>query len=506
LLYTFDSASYFSIIKDNGLMLLLKSFSQSPPEWLSVSEVAFRYLIIFQLAVYFFDNSAARRACIQGLVYALPCLFLILIFQILGVGFPNQNAYWNFLGRLPASLSDPNSFGLSSFLVALIFFNEEDKKPFQTVVILILLLLACVYSGSRTLWLGVVLMAGIIALRSFKGSLYLLVIASAILVIPLLYYLGVSNHLQAGFCTGLPSGLERLCKAMLVEDLSTTFHSRIIFNWIAAHVFLENPFVGIGPGRFRALLPYYAASYYPQLGIWTDNPNNFYLGILVETGLIGAVLLTVTIFNFKLKDAAKRSIFKSSALWTYGLLLLTGPHVEFVEVSLLTAILFAQTLTLRETNQFLIHRNYTYIIGVVILFIAVNFRNGNTLHGLYPPEQTPQKDYVVWTARKALFKLRCRENASARLSIRSLVNTPVNKALKIFVSTPLEKRTIAVSDKLLHQLKLSCIPAGGAVKLSKLPVEIKLKQVWLPAVSGTSSDYRRLGVQLVIGSLSEITP
>jgi hypothetical protein len=80
-------------------------------------------------------------------------------------------------------------------------------------------------------------------------------------------------------------------------------------------MFLDNLVAGTGYLRYRLVLPDYLLNNKINLNGWSDNSNSYYLGILAETGLIGAFGWLISIFNlkvnFQLEYIQKNHYYKS---------------------------------------------------------------------------------------------------------------------------------------------------------------------------------------------------
>src|SRR5690606_1396463 len=121
------------------------------------------------------------------------------------------------------------------------------------------------------------------------------------------------------------------------------FFSRLAFAKLNWYVWLDHLFLGVGMGAFPQHVPMYAEKLGLPLGTWTDNTNNFYMGLLSETGMLGALAFLAT--ALQLRWVPEESRFYRWAVVVFAVLLLFGPHVHFGEVSVLLAFILSCAVT-----------------------------------------------------------------------------------------------------------------------------------------------------------------
>lgn len=399
---------------------------------------------------------------------------------------PNQTPFWTSIGRVSGLMTDPNALGVVMALSLLILTQRDvaEGKPGRYSTGLTLLFLgAGVVSGSRTFWLGVgIVVVGLTYLRArrllgllFVGGLSAIAIMSALDI-----YTPFVSIVQES--SALPQGVKRIVSAMSLARFEETMASRSVFLTLARAIIDRDPLFGVGANAFASYVPLASASI-PSLKGWIDNSNNFYVGVVAELGLIGLFAGMMTALSRRRK--AEGAVAGAAvALCAVGIMLLTGPHTDFVEVLLPIALLVGMTTTVRRTQSYL--RAYTSVLFLVAGSIAGSHHDrgvygwhadGDRLHRWLSPDATVQ---VLCAEAKA---------GEEQTVIVKPSYVPSREPLRLFIQSPSFSQEIQLSDASEREIPLRC----GRYHFSVTPA-------WSPARAWpqNSNDRRLLGVEQII--------
>ena len=265
--------------------------------------------------------------------------------------------------------------------------------------------------------------------------------------------------------------------------MARALFSREVFFSAAATLVARFPFFGVGPGRFHEFFPDVVRMLQIPLGTWTDNANNYYLSVLSETGLLG--FLAVLFFLAHLRPSnTEFGVAARQSLMVLLLLLMVGPHLQFVEVSLLVAVFLASGFTLRRRSW-----SREGMVLLLCLCIWIPVRGLSSSYGLYPWELNGQGESVRWLAARAQFFMHCGPEKSVSFSVQSLDPQIQERPMTLRVQGSYEAKSYAISNHEPTEIVLSC-PGHGT------RVGIWSSRMWIPHSSLSNSDYRRLSVQL----------
>ncbi len=481
--------SFFSMVRLDELSrvrdALRSFFAVQCPSWRYLTHV-----VLFIGAIDVFSASREfssywRRSFLYGA--ALSALYAIS--QWCGwtpLHLPNQTQFWTSIGRVSGLMTDPNALGVVMALSIWMVIHRdvtEGKPSGDSTVLSLLFLGAGVVSGSRTFWLGVgLLVVGITYLRA-RRLLWILLVAglSAIAIVSALdIYTPFVSIVQES--SALPQGVKRIVSAMSLSRFEETVASRSVFLTLARAIIDRDPLFGVGANAFASYVPLAGASI-PSLKGWIDNSNNFYLGIVAEFGIIGFFAFGMTVLSRRLKaDAAVGCAVV--VLSTIGIMLLTGPHTDFVEVLLPVSLLVGMTTAVRRTQSYL--QAYTSLLFLVAGSIAGSHHELG-VYGWHADSDRLRR----WLSPDATVLVLC-EEASVGEEQSVVVKpsyVPLREPLTLLIRSSSFSREIQLSDLSEMTIPLQC----GRYRFSVSPA-------WSPARAWPrdSDDRRLLGIEQII--------
>lgn len=472
-----------------------------------------RWLLLAKCFTLFSRVADLRASYLKGLIFfGLPISVLILLIQMYGtelIVFPNQSPIWHELGQFGAGFSDPNAFGISAFLVLSLILgkslaaNNKQGVKFE-LIIAIFFLMSALYSGSRSLVLGIALLALLLFIKRYKKYALALLASLAIFLVVSVLAFGPNNLVKSDILPKIEQHMPlSLARALLAADpsrWSESFSSRAIF-WSAGIAMIkDNPIIGIGPAQFRHWLPVYDRKLNLNLRGWVDNANSFYLGLLAELGVLGAIAICMALLRL---NFVNRSSVEFYSLVVFALLLLFGPHLDFIEVTLLAAALFSNTLKVDKQIKDLGNQPILYtkvqastLACFIVAFSLINLKQYFSERGFYAWEIDAAGESFRWSTQMANSRLKCEfrageEQRFATLKIRALNPDLSEQPLKITVSSPYaETVTKLITNHQVEQILLPC----GQSSISSYKFE--LDRVWQPYQYMKTNDSRPLGVQV----------
>lgn len=471
--YSLDLVSIKFIINAANPLTILKQLISKVPPIVYQSYLTFLSFFIFTRLFEIFSSNAEKIEKFKlGLSFGLGVSALIILAQVLGIDshyFANQSQFWTKLRRYSGSFSDPNAFGIFvvlsvPFLIQLTLKQKYDLKLKQYLFGLAgIWMFLVLYSGSRSFFLGIGIYGFYVlwsrGLKSFYAAVFMLFAAVAVLN---LNQVVSFNNLEY-----VPSGVSRIIKSANLSEIQQTFFSRSVFWQLDWHIFKDNIFAGIGPSRFRSLVPIYSKDLGLNIGNWSDNANNFYLGIMVEYGLIGVVALLSALSCLKLKE---KNSYSRAALICLAILLFFGPHFEFDEVMILSSIIFADNFNFKE--QVLSSKlQYAFLS---LIFLIIGYKASQFDYGIYHESKKR-----IWSSGQSRIWVSC-ENDQAQVGVRA-----TNPDLK---SNPL---TVKLNNQeILLKTSSRVDQYFDCLGQDKINIALKTSRVWAP-------DGRILGVQVV---------
>lgn len=421
------------------------------------------------------------------LVVALFSTFWALaqLLKLFPSAFINSSAFWIYAERVSGSFSDPNAFGLAALLlIPLLFEIGIRRRGLGQVLFLLgasLLLVTSLFSGSRTELLGLALVSALLLFARANLRQRIIVSAVGLIAVALIFNPRVNQQLQTKI--PLPAAV-RVLQTFHPDHVKGMLWSRQVYSRLAWEVFLHAPGTGVGLGRFYEMQESTAKNLNIDLKDWRDNANNFYLQILAEAGVCGLALVLLA-FLFLVKGLKVRNYETPCALLlSFPLILLTGPHTNFLEIKILLAVLFL-LLSRHAVRQAWILPAATFC-SALIVFSAVIAAPLDANRGVYGLEHGAEGDYF-WTGQKAELAI-CENTPALRfnLSHPDLQTQPV----KITFQSDNEIREVTTNRSGWQEFKFKN-PQHPSGKL-----KIEVSRTWSPRTAGLNPDPRMLGIML----------
>ncbi|MDC0358899.1 O-antigen ligase family protein [Oligoflexia bacterium] len=485
----------------------------APPQYLFSTQMLLRFIVMLLLFSHFSANDQSRTTFRRGIMVALPFAAVLVLCQLCGVGgevLLNQTAYWSSIGRYAGTFSDPNAFGIVVVLMLPLIMWEavratDHRRRYALAMLALVWMLLGFYSGSRSLFLG--LFVYLLYYLYRKGFRYICAgLAIASMAVLAFNYFPVFDLLSSAGTEVLPVGVNRLLESITWSRVEEALYSRVVFFKIASSVWLDHILLGVGYGGFRSLVVPYVSALNLKTGLWVDNANNFYLGLLAEIGLIGTLTLLISFSKLRWKAylGAEYALLRSSVVCLL-VLLLVGPHLDFDEVALLAALLASSVLYVEHTTWARLH----WALVGVMLFLVILGRAYFGTYGFYAWEKEGAL-FFRWTGSEASAFVSCDKGESSELVIRA-VNPDIGiNPLKVSIKTALEPdKSVVLSSAKLERIPLSCLASANAsgkfrVVYPKLYYTITTSRAWMPKRFGMGEDARMLGVQVFTDNPSNL--
>jgi len=309
-------------------------------------------------------------------------------------GFPltHQAHYWDQQHRFGGFFTDPNAAAIASLL--LIIFSFKDSFRFQIWALVPAFILALT-TGSRSFFLGIFLLSVLYWSRTRIRILLFLTMGIAASWAILNGILYIAPDIQS---SSLPLGLQRTLSTLSLTTMKDFLFNRVVFIQTALAIIKTSPLSGIGVGQFKELFPFFAN---PSLGSWTDNANNFYLGILAEQGIIGALFFGGALYSLRIHGSA--STMMRTGILSFAILLFFGPHIEFLEIAVLFGLLLGLSTEERSTTPRLFQ--YAAIPAAFISFLLLC----SSERGVYRWERDAS-GLFRWISSRGVIDVECDQN------------------------------------------------------------------------------------------------
>jgi O-antigen ligase len=429
---------------------------------------------------------------------AVSALFALAQWSGLQTALSNQTNFWTLIRRVSGLMSDPNALGvvmgLAVWCFALAALEKRPKGGVARIAWTSVVICAGVVSGSRSFLLLIGVLVVALTWQARRGLLVLGAVAVMVVVggVTALDSYGVLVE-ALNDSSFLPEGIKRGVSALSLSRVDQTFGTRSLFFQIATSIGQGHWLFGIGTDQFRSYVPLIGA----QSGLvrsWSDNSNNFYLGLLVETGIVGVLLFTLAAISRIREPARDIRALSGSVLVAIALVLCTGPHVDFPEVLLIVAFLVGSVTSALPLAPRLLR--LACVVGVITGVIA----SFNRERGVYPWSES--RDHVTrWLSNRATVELRCEPDllspggAAAQLTLQAMY-IPTSEPLRVkAIEAGTERAEYSFSSQERQSVKLPCQPSAQRVL-----VTLVTRPPWSPyrAWPGRSGDRRLLGLQQIV--------
>ncbi len=495
--FSADWALYLELLIEDPRSLI-EWWRVTPPIFIQTAWSSYRFFLFFFLLRSLVTDPQARSAVFHGvLIGTLPAFLISLSQHFLsdsGV-FVQHNEFWALVGRFSGSFQDPNSFGISAALLIVLAIVSRENLPRAVVLLFCFGWFAlALFSGSRTFFVYLTFFAFLLSYYHNR-KLTLRCIALGAMTFTLL--LGL-HFFVPGFSKTLPVGIERLVKSFDPVHLWALLGSRVIFSQIAFALWKDVPLFGIGPNHFKQLaIPYGEQVGFP-LGTWTDNPNNFYLDLLVQFGLVGIFTVFYLFRSFSWNHSSNDKVAQSG-FWAFLVALLLGPHLNFTEVVVLASLLGSLALV-REDRLLGGSMRLRYVVSLFFMplfLFGIFFQVFYSDRGYYQWEQA-EGYFYRWTKNQGAAVRPC-ELGQVQLLYYSAAPHPLE--LNILTHRG-ERRMKRLSAGESAHITLSCDPVAP----KRLFFTFEISPHWIPKAHGIGEDPRVLGVQERVISPARILP
>ena len=487
----FNTASEVLFVFDNWL-------NKSPPVLFLAAIQFARYMVIAFLFAYFVGNKDKSVGFLKGIGAGL-CLSLLLSF-LAYFGFEsfvsaNQNSYWNKIGRFSGTFTDPNALGIFIALIAPVLFAfsaglNKTLKKYALYAFISVLLFCALYSGSRSLVVALVIYLTWLLYTRSKQLLFSMLAFAMICIF--LFNVSVDSPDKYLADLELPGSIERVLASIHVSSLPGSLESRVVFSKLSFSIWLQHPIIGVGLGMFNQLVVPYAHWLGIATDLWVDNPNNFYLAILVELGVLGALALLYCLRDMRWSSSKDPFVIAAKlSLVVLVILLLLGPHLAFDEIAVLTAVILSMSVI--ADSKTLSSKTY-FLIFIISIFLGL-YRVRNLDQGFYAWERD-SISYFRWTQARAWGKLPCNENGLATLRLEA-ANPGLNNRNPVIVtlSTRGNAESIRLFDHSEKVREVRCESGDHEVFY-----DLAVSRVLVPSRDiNNNSDPRILGVKLRTG-------
>jgi O-antigen ligase len=355
-------------------------------------------------------DEGVRQRAILAMVAAAGVSSIAALLQAAGWLRRPGTDFWSRLGRHPGLAGDPNGLGIL-LAVSAVFPLAALAGParrWRHAVFLALLVAGLAVSGSRSgfVLLGAAAVVGVLKRPAARRGYSLAALAVPVIVV-LAILLAVGGPGSIAHRT-----IELFHPEIPIEQRAS---ARPLFWSAAIRVFAFHPVAGIGWNAFSWNLPTLVSTPGHLVGV-CDNPGNFYLQALAETGVAGGALFLL--FTALAVLAVRRTLpsgaplLRASALATSGFFvsLLFGSHLVALEGAV---ALFACLSALEIPEEPRWRAAPAILAGIAIAGWVASlpaiggadyaFRFSRAV-GFYPLERGPAGPFR-WSARHAAVRL-----------------------------------------------------------------------------------------------------
>lgn len=437
-----------------------------------------------------------RCAALKNVFYGSVVAVFSFVFQPLFMPklYAGMNDYWLKIGRMSGSFSDPNSAGISLFIISFLIIYALKQQYFRGKVLflkflLLFVVLAALYSGSRSFILGVITSLLVLLFIS-KRVLFYWILGMVLLIFSLIniatFYFGTE------WISVLPITLHRTMNTLYLPNTLEMLSSRFLFWNIGWQIFRDNWIVGIGLDRFYDYFPYYTLMSGVEPSGWSDSACSIIFGVLTDGGLLLVLALLFSFRSLGLQKTNGHIEAKNNVLFAclFGLCVIhLSFHLLFFEVVLLLALLASFVFKFEENkNRCFI---YTFLFILICIYSFYQYKVFSNFNGLYNYEVS-NNQLKALTKRSLKFNLPCvSEDNNKKAILKFTVLRPHREQDKIFVSyeTPLEENKIEIKNRNVITEKLDC----GEREV--LPIQIKVSKAWLKG-KGKKLDPRLMSMRV----------
>lgn len=235
----------------------------------------------------------------------------------------------------------------------------------------------------------------------------------------------------------------------------------------------------------------YAALFNVPLGLWTDNPNNTYLGFLAEFGLIGAVVFCISFLRFRNQLVKKGNLsldpLLKGVMISFFIVLILGPHYLYPEV------LFPFLLIVTRLYRFESRTGFDWVLCSCLLLAVplIGLKTSGLEYGLYSWEKGERGTPFRWTQGEFQTFSPCREGETSLLMRNGQLRD---------VEVTLPELSAPVSFASGEEKRIP-LPCPNVTAYQGIQVRGRVRPVWVPSRGG---DTRTLGIQLYTPQPEEV--
>lgn len=486
-----------------GTSEFFRHIAASWPQYVTSGLSALRVWVLFGILTFFARHPSEARQFYRGLEAGLLIAAVVTSLQLIlpqPLPLPNQTDFWNGLDRRSGTFTDPNAFGIFVVLCLPLLLGKREGEPPRVAgrfpwrwVLALWWSVLALYSGSRSFFVGVgFYLVYLFALHERRRFLLSVAVGVGLLVMLNLFALLLPAQWQA-VLAAVPEGLRRVGETLFVGTMAEALFSRAAFWSVGWSMWLDNFFFGVGPEAFRLHFVEYAHELHLRTGIWSDNSNNFYLGLLAEFGVLGALALALTLVQLRWREKGTVIIEGRAPVFCLALLLLLGPHLSFDEVAVLGAFLLANTFRIQSHAT-----RPVWVAAAAGLALLVVAKAAYLPRGVYPFEQQ-DGELFRWSRRWAALNLHCRADGATSLTVRALHPDISARPVRVQIDALGQRWPLSLSDSQPQSIEIPCAAAGGGNAADgKVHVRIEIDRVWSPLASGMGGDARVLGLQIFV--------
>ena len=471
-------------------------------EHFSALRIAFQFTILVGLFTAWRSYPTLRAKVWLGVWCGLPILFLAAILQKLAIYdfsifsdlVPPLSGFWRSQYRISGTLTDPNALGVVSALLFPMVLCSWRSSSIIVRFLRILALLglsACgLAAGSRSFIAAIVVISLIFAWRQQRRALQ---VGSALILLVVLGWniaLVFTPALLGDLIAVTPTNLARILETFSWPTMTQALSSRLVFLRIGLETWQQSPVLGVGLGQFSNHVLSSSAALGIDLGGWRDNANNFYLGVLSETGVLGVLALGASVLRLQVSIAkSPRKIAAGVSLAAFAFILLFGPHLEFAEVSILIALLMAEVLEVRQQSfdRLMFISLFCTATTAFLIYIQV----ASSSWGLFGVEREGERNFR-WTARTAQLVVPCNSDQLTRVAIKAIFPQRLGREQAVSLTYQNEVSRLVFRPHQEQIAEFRCSPGARSEIL-----RIEILNPWIPRAFGMGRDTRILGVQII---------
>lgn len=405
---------------------------------------------------------------VLGLLIVAVLSGLYILFDAKGQ-FKINPTFWSSINRKAGVCTDPNALGIFSFLAIALMLSVDCSNRLLKWGVIISYFILGIISGSRSFILGAVLLVLLNALSVLIQGRRILTIGLLLAsFLSLISAISLINFNFISSVTWIPEAIKRTLISVHAVGFWDAMASRLIFWKLSYAKFMQYPISGVGFNQFETQLADFSSSIDVDLKGWIDNPNSFYLGILAEQGILGLIAIVIGLLLVKWHLNASSKLGKLSII-IFFILLLFGPHFDFIEVSSLFGLLLGITFNIQLRPTCL---KYCYallfVIALVTLYSASNL-NAQISYGSF------SRNGKIFVRSSGRIKLKCEESVKAiKLSVpgKKLSELPTNVTINALSNS----QNVQLASEKPQTVQIQCLSKHQVIEILCNPTRVPNKE------------------------------